>query len=291
MATFTPFMQGSEAQSIISNYLGGGYASSPNVNTAGQFRNPIFDIRTEQEAAGTLDPSALYPNPQIDYSVDPSPADPCPEGYMLVDGVCQPIEQFNQSYDEWENRDKDEREEREYHSIEDMKTMSDEDLVNYLKSGWLSNHPLGYLPSKGNLLDINNPFMPSLFGLAFNKQNQMRRNFIEDEMRKRGLYYNIGDAQKVVIPGTEVPENAVQVSNRWMDEQQMADANAAAIAQQSQAVQDQMNRSIQQSQQMGYGQGGGQPSNMGVDRSGQPAPRDYSRSPGAIFGDMEYDEE
>ena len=210
---------------------------------------------------------------------------------MLVDGVCQPIEQFNQSYDEWENRDKDEREEREYHSIEDMKTMSDEDLVNYLKSGWLSNHPLGYLPSKGNLLDINNPFMPSLFGLAFNKQNQMRKNFIEDEMRKRGLYYNIGDAQKVVIPGTEVPENAVQVSNRWMDEQQMADANAAAIAQQTQAVQDQMNRSIQQSQQMGYGQGGGQPSNMGVDRSGQPAPRDYSTSPGAIFGDMEYDEE
>jgi hypothetical protein len=71
----------------------------------------------------------------------------------------------------------------------------------------------------------------------------------------------------------------------------MAAANAAAIAQQSQTVQDQMNQSIQQSQQMGYGQGGGQPSNMGVDRSGQPAPRDYSTSPGAIFGDLEYDEE
>ena len=69
MATFTPFMQGSEAQSIISNYLGGGYASSPNVNTAGQFRNPIFDIRTQQELAGDLDPSALYPNPQIDFAV------------------------------------------------------------------------------------------------------------------------------------------------------------------------------------------------------------------------------
>ena len=94
MATFSPFMQSSEAQNIISNYLGGGYAASPNVNTAGVYRNPIFDLRTEQEKAGTLDPSALYPNPQLDFSV---PVDPCPLGYELIDGVCQPIEQFGQS--------------------------------------------------------------------------------------------------------------------------------------------------------------------------------------------------
>ena len=94
MATFTPFMQSSEAQNIISNYLGGGYVASPNVNTAGVYRNPIFDLRTEQEKAGTLDPSALYPNPQLDFSV---PVDPCPLGYELIDGVCQPIEQFGQS--------------------------------------------------------------------------------------------------------------------------------------------------------------------------------------------------
>ena len=94
MATFTPFMQSSEAQKIINNYLGGGYAASPNVNTAGVYRNPIFDLRTEQEAAGTLDPSALYPNPQLDFSV---PVDPCPLGYELIDGVCQPIENFGQS--------------------------------------------------------------------------------------------------------------------------------------------------------------------------------------------------
>ena len=94
MATFTPFMQSSEAQKIINNYLGGGYAASPNVNTAGVYRNPIFDLRTEQEKAGTLDPTALYPNPQLDFSV---PVDPCPLGYELIDGVCQPIEQFGQS--------------------------------------------------------------------------------------------------------------------------------------------------------------------------------------------------
>ena len=94
MAPFSPFMQSSEAQNIISNYLGGGYAASPNVNTAGVYRNPIFDLRTEQEKAGTLDPSALYPNPQLDFSV---PVDPCPLGYELIDGVCQPIETFGQS--------------------------------------------------------------------------------------------------------------------------------------------------------------------------------------------------
>tara|TARA_R100000995_G_scaffold75517_1_gene44902 strand:- start:77 stop:1078 length:1002 start_codon:yes stop_codon:yes gene_type:complete len=97
MATFSPFMQSSEAQNIISNYLGGNYAASPNVNTAGVYRNPIFDLRTEQEKAGTLDPSALYPNPQIDFSVADVPVDPCPPGYQLIDGVCQPIEQFGQS--------------------------------------------------------------------------------------------------------------------------------------------------------------------------------------------------
>ena len=97
MATFTPFMQSSEAQKIINNYLGGGYAASPNVNTAGVYRNPIFDLRTEQEAAGTLDPSALYPNPQMDFSVADVPVDPCPPGYELIDGVCQPIENFGQS--------------------------------------------------------------------------------------------------------------------------------------------------------------------------------------------------
>tara|TARA_Y100000590_G_scaffold374951_1_gene439555 strand:+ start:42 stop:1049 length:1008 start_codon:yes stop_codon:yes gene_type:complete len=91
---FSPFMQSSEAQNIIKNYLGGGYAASPNVNKAGVYRNPIFDLRTEQEKAGTLDPKALYPNPQLDFSVQEEVVDPCPPGYQLIDGVCQPIEDF-----------------------------------------------------------------------------------------------------------------------------------------------------------------------------------------------------
>ena len=130
MATFTPFMQSSEAQNIISNYLGGGYAASPNVNTAGVYRNPIFDLRTEQEKAGTLDPSALYPNPQLDFSV---PVDPCPLGYELIDGVCQPIEQFGQSPYQPDNKGNDD-------NTEEVLTFSEEE---YNKMKRDPNNPYG----------------------------------------------------------------------------------------------------------------------------------------------------
>ena len=130
MATFTPFMQSSEAQNIISNYLGGGYVASPNVNTAGVYRNPIFDLRTEQEKAGTLDPSALYPNPQLDFSV---PVDPCPLGYELIDGVCQPIEQFGQSPYQPDNQGNDD-------NTEEVLTFSEEE---YNKMKRDPNNPYG----------------------------------------------------------------------------------------------------------------------------------------------------
>ena len=113
MATFTPFMQGSKAQSIIDGYLNdGGYSQAQpeiDLNSAGNFRNPIFDLRTEQENAGTLTPEDLFPNPQLDFSVtDPeTPVDPCPEGFMLVDGICQPVETFGQSIYQENNNNND----------------------------------------------------------------------------------------------------------------------------------------------------------------------------------------
>ena len=184
MATFTPFMQGSEAQSIISNYLGGGYDTT----SASPFRNPKFDLRTEQEKAGTLDPSALYPNPQIDFSVQEDvTVDPCPPGYQLIDGVCQPIEDFGKSlYDEKQDRDDRDEEERDYFSIEEMKNLGDYELLNYLDDGWLKGDKFSST--------IGGNWMPMQFGIPFGKQNQMRRNFIIDELTRRG--YNIGADDK-----------------------------------------------------------------------------------------------
>ena len=193
MATFTPFMQSSEAQNIISNYLGGNY----NTTSTTPFRNPKFDLRTEQEAAGTLDPSALYPNPQMDFSVQEDvTVDPCPPGYQLIDGVCQPIETFGQSSYDPSGRTDNDPEERPYMSIEDMENASDEELLDYLKSGFLKNSLLGYLPSKGTEVTLGMGKLPPLFQLAFGGQNDMRKNFILSELMKRGYFTGNFDDNK-----------------------------------------------------------------------------------------------
>ena len=182
----TPFMQSTQAQGIIDSYLKGDYKAKPNVNSAGNFRNPFFDLRTEQELAGTLDPSALYPNPQMDFSVQEDEIiDPCQEGFMLVDGICQPIEQFGQSMYK-EKDDKKDPEERPYMSIEDMKNANDYELLKYLDDGWL----------KGDKFNstIGGNFMPTQFAIPFGKQNQMRRDFIIDELTRRG--YSLGTQDK-----------------------------------------------------------------------------------------------
>lgn len=184
-------MQSTEAQSIIDNYLTN---PTPKQNT-GVFRNPLFDLRTEQG----LPADALYPNPQIDFSAEDTPTDPCPEGYMLVDGVCQPIEQFGQSsyqQDNGKSFEEERAEERPYMSIEDMKNASDEDFLNYMTSGFLKNSPLGYLPSKGTEVTMSNMFMPSQFQLLFGKQNEMRKNFIKDELTRRGYFTGNFDKNK-----------------------------------------------------------------------------------------------
>ncbi len=193
---FSPFMQSSQAQTVINDYLDGKMEPVTNVNSAGNFRNPLFDLRTEQELAGELDPSALYPNPQLDFSATDAPIDPCPEGYMLVDGVCQPVEQFGQSaYDE-QRDDNNNVEERPYYSIDAMKNLSDEELLDYLTSGFLGNSPLGYLPSKGSQVTMKGGFMPPAFALAFGGQDKLRKDFMMSELMKRGYFTGNFDKNK-----------------------------------------------------------------------------------------------
>ena len=182
---FTPFMQSTEAQNIINNHL----TNPPAKKNTGAYRNPIFDIRTEQEKAGTLKSTDLYPNPQIDFSSQETPTDPCQEGYMLVDGVCQPIETFGKSmYDEKRDKDDNQEEPRKYYSIDQMKELSDKELIDYLKDGWLKNSPLGFLDSKGSQVTLGGQFMPWQFALLGGKQNQMRRDAMDIELRRRGYF-------------------------------------------------------------------------------------------------------
>ena len=183
---FTPFMQGSEAQSVISDYLGGKLNATPNVNSAGNFRNPFFDLRTEQEAAGTLDPSALYPNPQMDFSVQEDEIiDPCQEGFMLVDGICQPIEQFGQSMYK-EKDDREDPEPREYYSIEDMKEMGDYEFLNYLTGAG------AYMTGKDGMYTLNDPMMSSasvlasIFGL---NSSDIRNKYMREKLAELGYNF------------------------------------------------------------------------------------------------------
>ena len=70
-------MQSASAQNIINSYINKPYQTPPAIN-------PIFDLR---------EPGQEFPplNPPV--QTDPV-VDPCPPGYQLIDGVCQPIDQF-----------------------------------------------------------------------------------------------------------------------------------------------------------------------------------------------------
>ena len=71
------FLQSQKAQDIISQYLDKPYQTPPDIN-------PIFDLRSPGQEFPPLNPPV-----QTDPVVDP-----CPPGYQLIDGVCQPIDQF-----------------------------------------------------------------------------------------------------------------------------------------------------------------------------------------------------
>ena len=225
MATkFTPFMQGSEAQSVISDYLGGKLNSTPNVNSAGKFRNPLYDLRTVQEGLGELDPSANFPNPQLDFSVPDTPVDPCPEGFMLVDGICQPVEQFGQSvYDEQRDDDPD-APPREYYSIDDMKKMDDYEFLNYLTGAG------AYMTGKDGQYTLNDPMMTNLgIGLNFLGLNSsdMRNQFMKERLNELGYNFT-NNKQGEPVYNLQNPMhiiNNAQAANQLMTGNQQFDAS------------------------------------------------------------------
>ena len=94
-----------------------------------------------------------------------------------------------QQQDNRDNNNRDDKDdERDYFSIKDMQNLDDESLIDYLKDGWLGNSMIGFLPSKGNIVTVNKPLMTNpLLSLAFGKQNDMRRNFMIEELTKRGF--------------------------------------------------------------------------------------------------------
>ena len=224
---FTPFLQSAEAQNIISNYLGGGYQAQPNLNSAGMWRNPQFDIRTQQELAGELDPSALYANPIMDWSATSTEeeiVDPCPVGYQLINGVCQPNEKFGQSmYNEGKD-DKKDPDPREYYSIEDMEKMNDYEFLDYLTGAG------SYMTGKDGMYTLNNPMMSSasvlasIFGL---NSSDIRNKYMREKLAKLGYNFTNnkqGEPVYDLIKPMGIINNA-QSANQLMTGDQQFDSN------------------------------------------------------------------
>ena len=208
MDEFIPFGMSKTAQDIITEHL-----NTPKKPSTDVFRNPNYDLRTEQG----LPPDALYPNPLLDTTptTPEVPVDPCPAGYELIDGICQPTERFGQSAYQEKNDDNN-QEERPYMSIEDMKNASDYELLNYLTDGYLANHQLGFLPSKLGkdfFLKTTPPnalsFGLSLLGL---NDSKLRKDFMEKELARRGYDLNTKQGQLGLTQAMGIIDNA-QSSN------------------------------------------------------------------------------
>ena len=175
MVTFSPFMQSASAQNIINSYINKPYERPPAIN-------PIFDLR---------EPGQDFPplNPPV--QTDPV-VDPWPPRYQIIHRDCQPIDQNDGNYTNLGGGSDDyEVEDRPYFSIDDMRDLSNEDLLDYLKSGFLSNSPIGFLPSRGNLVTLKDPLpnlAASLLQLPFGNQSELRKKAMENELMRRGYF-------------------------------------------------------------------------------------------------------
>ena len=185
---FTPFFQDTDAQNLITNYLSKNItADTPmeaeDMNQHGVFRNPYSP---EGFYANETDmyPVEAYKPPVEDEDGVPS----CEEGYVYDSTLKSCVFVGYGKDSQQSSDDRDDPEERPYMSIEDMQNASDEELLDYLKSGFLKNSLLGYLPSKGTEVTLGMGKLPPLFQLAFGKQNEMRKNFILSELMKRGYF-------------------------------------------------------------------------------------------------------
>ena len=193
---FTPFFQDTDAQNLITNYLSKNItADTPmeaeDMNQHGVFRNPYSP---EGFYANETDmyPVEAYKPPVEDEDGVPS----CEEGYVYDSTLKSCVFVGYGKDSQQSSDDRDDPEERPYMSIEDMQNASDEELLDYLKSGFLKNSLLGYLPSKGTEVTLGMGKLPPLFQLAFGGQNQLRKDFILSELMKRGYFTGQFDKNK-----------------------------------------------------------------------------------------------
>lgn len=195
---YTPFFQGTDATNVINDYLNQNVNANtpmvqPDMNQYGVFRNPyspegFYANETDQY------PISEYVPPVADDEGVPA----CPEGYVY-DEVMKSCRYVGYSTETEQGGNREDPEERPYMSIEDMKNATDEDLLDYLTSGFLGNSLLGYLPSKGTQVTLKTlppnvlSYGLSLLGL---NDSKLRKDFIMNELMKRGYFTGQFDKNK-----------------------------------------------------------------------------------------------
>ena len=206
------FMLSKQAQKIISDNLDKPYTPPPAIN-------PIFDLR---------EPGQEFPplNPPV--TVDP-PFDPCPAGYQLIDGICQPIDEVgvNMANEVSGGGNDDDMEERPYFSINEMRDLSDDALIDYLSSGFLTNSGmLGVLPSKGGKVTFKDSLPnlgATLLQFPFGNQSALRRDAMENELMRRGFFTGqFDDNNNRIYDIQSAPDKSILFQPR-------ADTNEAAV--------------------------------------------------------------
>ena len=167
MVEFTPFQQ----SSLFNTIAGGG-------------GTPL----------GAVPMDLPKPTPYV-WDKDPTVPEPdTPEGDFDMGIFCSnpanlnhPMCSNKQEDSDYEKRMEEENK-RDYFGIDAMKNLDDESLINYLKDGYIGNSKLGFLPSKGDLVTVKKPMVTSpLMALLSGKQSKMRRDFMIEELTKRGF--------------------------------------------------------------------------------------------------------
>ncbi len=190
---YTPFFQGTEAQKIIDSFLGSGVTATTPMSPADMNANNVFRNPYSPEGFYAND-TDMYPVDSYKPPVTDSEGIPnCPEGYVYdeVLKACRFVGFSEPAQDSGKTFEEERAEERPYMSIEDMKNASNKDLLDYLKTGYLSNSMFGYLPSKGDLVTLKNTF-PTTLGMGLQTLGiidpELRRNAMISELSNRGYF-------------------------------------------------------------------------------------------------------
>ena len=166
-----------------------------------------------------LDPVPMnFPTPTpYQWNTDPTQPDPdVPEDGFNMEVFCSlPANAGHPMCNKgvWKN-DRDDKD-RYLHipSDEEVAGMTNMEYIqNLMDRGWLKNSPLGYLPSRGGLLELRKGQIPNAIGqLLFGKLQKAKRDKMIAELKRRGIDLTKFNEIKIKDGKADVSEYSTEV--------------------------------------------------------------------------------